>query len=252
MGSGKSPIRSGSGYKSFDDSPKIKTTVVGRVEFDGKVLREGHTVEYSMEYNGDGRNVDSFFSDNSNVDNLISGMSDKEKADFRRWAKGAFMNGQQYDGFSNMSQKDQNTTRTLDKYLDQSVLSNGVQVVRLSDAQLVLGKGNSTPTLEALQAAEGNLITSKGSMSFSAAKTGLKVNMLSNVNVEYKLSIPGGTKGAGMYIGNKSINKWGNKQREFVSNRDTAYRVGKTSFDSARNVYVVELSYEGRMEHDYS
>lgn len=89
-------------------------------------------------------------------------------------------------------------------------------------------------------------------MSFSAAKQGLKIDAMSSANVEYVLSIPGGSKGAGMYIGDKRINKWGNRQREFMTNRDTAYRVGKTSFDTNKNIYVVELSYVGRLAHDYS
>lgn len=252
MGRGQSSIKKTQTFHSFADTPKIKTDVIGRLVFNGQVINSGHTVEYSMDYNDDGSSVDSFFRNNSNSESLINGMNSAEQSDFKRWGKGDFMKGQQYNGFSKMNAKDQAATKTFDKYLDQSVLKDGVQVVRLSDAQLVLGKGNAKPSLSALQAAEGSVVMSKGNMSFSAASKGLKIDMMSDVNVEYKLSIPSGTRGAGMYIGNKKINKWGNRQREFMTNRDTAYRVGKTSFDATRNVFVVELQYEGRMAHDYS
>ena len=149
-----------------------------------------------------------------------------------------------------MDDYEKNLTRTYDNILDRSVLNHGLVAHRYSTAELVLGAGHKTATLAELQAAEGSLVTSKGSMSFGAASTGLGIGD-SRKQIEYELKIPAGAKGAGMWIADSRIHGWGTKQLEFMTNRDIVLRVGKTVFDSARNKYVVEVYYEGRTEHDY-
>ena len=72
-------------------------------------------------------------------------------------------------------------------------------------------------------------------MSFGAASQGLTIGD-SSKKVEYKLRIPPGSKGAGMWIGDKRINGWGAEQREFMSNRDSVFKVGKTTYDKRRGV----------------
>ena len=39
--------------------------------------------------------------------------------------------------------------------------------------------------------------------------------------------------------------------KKFLTNRDVWYKVGKTTYDSNRDVYVVELTYNTREKHDY-
>ena len=206
---------------------------------------------YSHGYEGDGSEQVAFFKEHSNFDELIKSMDSDERDVFQAWANGSFMWGQQYNGWDNMTSLDQHRTRVLDKFLDQATLDAGVVLVRRTDAQLVLGKGRKTGTLEELQAAEGSIVTSAGSMSFGAASQGLTIGD-SRKRIEYRLSIPGGTTGAGMWIGDHRINRhFGPEQREFVTNRDVAYRVGKTRYDADRDVYVVDIQFEARLEHDY-
>lgn len=192
-----------------------------------------------------------WFSKHSNYDELISRMNERERSAFNDyWAPGHFMYGQQYGGWDSMDEDDKKLTRIYDKYLDKATLNHGVIVTRMTDAQLVMGAGRKTATLEELRAMEGKVVPSKGNMSFGAAQHGLRIGDYSK-NVEYRLAIPGGTKGAGMWIGDKRINFWGREQREFMTNRDILVKVGKTTYDTNRGVYVVNLKYVGREEHDY-
>jgi len=239
-------------YESFDAEADIQTEIIGKVDF-GDVHKPGHEVQYAKEYKGDGVEVTKFFTDNTNNQELINSMSADEKKAFKdMWSKGKFMQGQQYKGFENMKPKERQATKIFDKYLDQATLDKGVEVVRLSDAQLVLGAGNTEGSLEALLSMEGKQITCGANMSFSAASEGLRITPVGKApTIEYVLRIPEGTKGAGMYIGDNSINIWGDKQREFMTNRDIWMTVGKTEYNASRDIYRVELSYGGLMDHVY-
>lgn len=200
----------------------------------------------------DGSEQVKFFKDNSNFDELIQSMNHDQRDAFRSWATGCFMDGEQYEGWDNMGSRSKRLTQTYDDILDQTTLKKGVELTRRSDAQLVLGAGHRSPSLEALRAMEGEVITSKGSMSFGAASEGLTIGD-SGKKVEYKLRIPGGvnSKGAGMWIGDKRINGWGPEQREFMTNRDISLKVGKTTYNKNRGIYTVEIEYLGVMDHDY-
>ena len=202
-------------------------------------------------YYGDGKEQVEFFNQYSNYDELINNMNSNERSAFQDyWTPGHFMDGQQYRGWDNMSSRDQRLTKMYDNILDKSTLDKGVVLVRRTDAQLVMGAGNRRATLEQLKSMEGRTVTSKGSMSFGAASQGLTIGD-SSKNIEYKLHIPGGTKGAGMWIGDRRINGWGPEQREFMTNRDIALKVGKTVYDKSRGVYVVDVYWLGRLKHDY-
>ena len=126
----------------------------------------------AFEYEGDGAEAVKFFEENSNFSQLMDSMSSEERNDFRSWASGSFMYGQQHKGWDSMTSWEQDQTLTYDKYLDQATLKQGITVSRLSDAQLVLGSGNKIGSLSDYQAMEGRLVTSKGSMSCGAAAEG--------------------------------------------------------------------------------
>lgn len=201
------------------------------------------------EYEGDGDDTVKFFDRYSNYEELIRQMNYEEKRAFERWTEGGFMNGQQWRGFDIMSDRDQAYTRIYDKFLDKARLERGIVVVRCGSARLLgldHGRANS---LAEIQSREGQIIDVAGNMSFGAAKTGLAIGQ--SKNVEYRLRIPEKTVGAGMWIGDKRINGWGTKQREFITNRDIIVRQGKTKYDKSRDMYIVELEYLGRKEHDY-
>lgn len=239
-------------YKSFGDTANIKTELIGKVDF-GDIHKPGKLVEYAVDYAGDGSDTVAFFDEYSNYKQLVDSMSPEEQKAFKNvWSKGKLMRGQQYEGFANMKPSEQKATKVFDKYLDQATLDKSVQVVRLSDAQLVLGKGNKEATLELLTAQKGQQVVCGANMSFAAASEGIRVTPTGPApTVEYVLKVDQGSTGAGMFIGDDAINIWGNKQREFMTNRDIWMTVGDTTYDETRNVYKVELKYGGRMEHNY-
>lgn len=204
----------------------------------------------SHTYEGDGKEAEQFFMNTTNVDMLIDNMSSSEREAFERWSVGMFMDGQQYRGWDKMTPLEKQMTQTYDDILDSAILERGVVLTRRSDAQLVMGAGTRRASASDFAGMEGQLITSKGSMSFGAASQGLTIGATGKT-VEYKLKIPGGTVGSGMWIGDSRINPWGSKQREFMTNRDAVFKVGKSSFDSARRITTVELTYMGHTEHDY-
>ena len=205
-----------------------------------------------FEYRGDGRETVQWFKDNSNYDELIRSMNGDDHDAFQSWMNGYWMSGQMYRGYDNLTRGEQERVRSYDKIIDQSVIREAFTVRRLATAELVLGAGNmGVRSLEQLQALRGQTITSKGNMSTGAAAHGLGIGAGSRKPVEYIMRFPAGTKGAGMWIGDRRIGGWGAKQREFMTNRDINFTVGDARYNSRTGKYEVELVFSGRNEHDY-
>lgn len=202
-------------------------------------------------YEGDGKHQKEWFKANSNVDEIIDDVTSTDRMAVRDWASGHFMGGQQYRGWDNMSDGDKEWTQRYDDMLDKSILKKGVTVVRRTDAQLIMGKGVYTASLEQLQSMRGKYVTAKGNMSTGAAAQGLTIGD-DDKRHEFRIKIPAGSKGAGMWIGDSRINPyWGADQREFMTNRDISLKVGKTTYDKKRDVYITELTFAGALAHDY-
>lgn len=205
------------------------------------------------EYVDDNGATVQWFVDHTNAYDLYNEMSYEEAEAFISWTQGDFMSGQQYYGFSSMSKEDQKSTRIFDKYLDRATTDTGFVVRRLTTSQLLLG--NEAPTLAKLKALEGTVIKSDTNLSTAAANQGLLIGGVKNT--EYVIHIPEGAQGAGMWIGNKItglgdyMNFWGDKQSEFMLNRDIWLKVGKTTWNAKRQVYEVELLFMGRDKHNY-
>ena len=181
-------------------------------------------------------------------------MTGQEQVDFESWTEGYFMDGKQWAGYENMMPLYQAMTRTYDKFIDLSVINEGVELTRLSDAQLIFGKGKHTATLAQIQKLQGQEISAKGNMSFSAAAEGLDISG-TEPPIQYKLKIPKGTKGAAMWIGDERVNpNWESAQREVITNRDIVMKIGKArkkKLSNGREVIEVDLMYQRRMPHDY-
>lgn len=215
------------------------------------------THEFPGGYAG-GSDTQKWFSEHSNNDSLLDEISrDRDaKHAFGEWAAGKFMHGQQYQGWDNMLPYHQDLTRQYDKYIDRSVMHEALSVRRLATPEL-LGLGKGKPTAAQLKALEGCIVKSGGDMSCAAAGAGLTISWDENPGrvgkyIEYKFNIPKGTKGAGMWIGDRRANpSWAAQQREFMMNRDSRWKVGKATYDSARGCYVVEMDWDGLSPHDY-
>ena len=202
------------------------------------------------EYKGDGHHQVQWFKENSNFDEIIRGADSDDISALHRWTEGHFMNGQQYRGWDNMSRYDQEYTQRYDDMLDKSVITKGVTVVRRTTAEWLFGKGHYSASLEELKSMAGKEITIKGNMSTGAAAQGLTIGDDSKHH-EIRIRIPAGSKGAGMWIGDHRVNGWGPEQREFMTNRDIVVKVGRTTYDKTRGVYVTDVTYTRRMPHDY-
>lgn len=201
---------------------------------------------YSHEYESDDGQTARWFKKNSNIDDVISGMSYFDiDAINDYWSPGHFMSGQQYDGFSSMSATDQELTRSLDKSIDKSEFNKGIVAVRLSSWNQLGGKKSD----EQLNKLIGSETVILGHQSAAAAKEGLKI--AGGKSVEYRFHIPAGVKGAAMWIGDKRINGWGDKQREILINRDHVYTFAGYHYDAARGVTVIDLVWNRALKHNY-
>ena len=198
-----------------------------------------------------------WFRDHSNNYDLIAEIyrDDEARNAFYDWSTGHFMHGQQYRGWTGMGLEDRAMTRIYDRYLDRSVVNEAVEIRRLATPEL-LGLGRAQPSIEDIQRLAGQIVTSGGDMSCAAAGEGLTISWSKNPravgkHIEYNFRIPKGTKGAGMWIGDSRICSWGDRQREFMMNRDTAWKIGKVRYDSRRECYVVDMDWVGLQKHDY-
>ncbi len=246
MGTGRSGLPKHNGT-SKHMLPGVKDTS-DKIDLDKyKVFRD--RASDTHEYHGDGSDVVDFFKHQSNYDEIINSMTPEERSQFESWAWGRFMGSNKAE-YRDLSPSEQRMLKTYDKILDQSVLNEGIVVRRLASFSLVNNGSRSTPSADALAKMEGNLVNVSMPLSTSAAAQGLTIGT-SGKNVEYVIHIPAGTKGAGMWIGDKRINGWGPKQREFMVNRDVIFRQGKTVYNSSRGIYEVELIYVGRTKHKY-
>lgn len=201
-------------------------------------------------YTGDGQEQEDWFKQHSNYDDLISNMTNDERSAFLRWAEGYFMDGEMYKGWERMGSSSKEYTQIYDKILDRATLDHGVIVARDSTAELIFGKGHKTTTLEELKAAQGQVVTTASALSSGAASTGLSIGD-SSKQILYRISIPAGAKGAGMWIADSRIHGWGRRQLEFMINRDSTFKVGKTVWDDRLKKYVVSLKWLGHSKHEY-
>ena len=197
-------------------------------------------------YGDDGHATQDFFHDTSNADQLIRGMSPMEIMAFDYWTRGTFM-GLNTREFKYLSSLEQSMIRIYDKYLDKAELYEGITVRRLASFSLINNGSRSIPT--DFDALKNQPIELTAPLSAAAAKEGLTIGQ-SSKNVEYIFHIPP-SKGSGMWLGNTRINNWGDRQREFMLNRNTIYTTGDIRYNSKRGVYEVDMWYVGRTKHTY-
>lgn len=205
-------------------------------------------------YGGDAHDEIKFMDKHSNYNEIIESMTWQDASAFEQYAEGWFMDGQQYGGFKNMDEIDQRMTRAFDKHLDKSVIDEGIVVTRRATPELLGLSISSKPTAKQLQKMKGKVVYSPANLSTGVAKTGLTIGAASEKPIEYRIHIPAGSKGAGMWIGDDRINGWGGRQREFMTNRDSLYVIGDSKDGKdykGRDVTYVDLYYIGRTKHKY-
>lgn len=215
---------------------------------------EGVSDYDGWEYEGDDvQQVLNFFRQNSNSYELLDSLTNEERGAFQEWTRGALMDSEQWYDWHSISRWTQNIIRNIAKKLDTARLDRGMVVTRLGSGELLPGIGRMASSLGELQALKGQVIPVNGLMSWGAAKEGLLIPGGGRPkNIEFKLRIPAGTRGAGTWIGDSRVSPyWGARQREFITNRDIDVRVGDSRYDRRRDKYVVELEYVGRRRHPF-
>lgn len=130
--------------------------------------------EGAFSYKGTGRDVVNFFNDNSNYQELIDNMTDKEIEAFKKWTIGHFMNGQQFLGFQNMSKDDQRYTRIYDRIIDKATIDQNIVVSRSAGFSLINDGKHNELSLSELKDKIGNNIELLGHQSTGAAKNWIK------------------------------------------------------------------------------
>ena len=242
-------IKSSSGIKRDRGGIKDPTKLVYK-EFETIPLKPS-TPGDTYDYGYDGSETTKWFEDNSNFREILASANSEDKTALHEYSIGHFMDGQLYRGFSKMTSYEQDYVRSFDRMLDKSVVRSSVTLTRSSTAELLFGGGHRTTTLTELQSMKGRVITSRAHLSSAAAKRGLTIGDKKK-KVEYKIHIPAGARGAGMYIGVDGFHAWGERQREFMVNRDTKWTVGDAKYNKATKMYEVDLYSVDRLPHDYS
>lgn len=205
--------------------------------------------ETFMEYTGNGKAEERFFKNNSNADELISGMDSGTRDAFRGFTQGDFMDGKLYGGWGNLSSYQKSSARKIDAVLDRATLKRDITVVRAADGQFLLGKGKVHATAADFEAVKGQVVKVPAYASAGAGKTGLDIGgRLGSNRIDYRIHVPKGT-GRGMWVGDRRINYWGSRQREFLINRDTNYRIDNVR--TVRGRVVVDVTVVGHEAHDY-
>lgn len=239
------------GNKARSGLPRGIKDTTAKIQQQGDFRVFADKADGGWSFDGDGKDTVAFFNQASNYAQLISQMSPEDIDAFSMWAVGHFMHGQQYRGFTNMRDYERKYTKIYDKFLDKATLNEGIVVHRLAGFELINNGSSATMTLPDIQKKIGNKIISKGNMSTAAASEGLTIGD-SKKRVDYEIHIPKGSTGAGMWIGDSRINDWGNRQREFMVNRDTVYTIEDVTYSKATQRFKVILHYKGRQKHDYS
>lgn len=258
-------VLSGNGIEAKELVDRVDYTKRSKFrEFKDKTSDSGSSL--GEKFVGDsGKDEWEYMNEHSNFDNIIKeAEKNNEQNAFTAWTSGNFMFGQQYNGFSKMTEQDQKITRALDKYLDKSEIDTGITVNRRATSELLGLDSKSKATADDLKQLKGSIITSKGNMSTCLAKEGLLIGSEdSEKPINYKIHIPAGAKGAGMWVGDERINHWKSQQREFLMNRDAVFVIGdikddKKAYYSSINgdkfyepFVNVDLYYIGHLPHDY-
>lgn len=193
--------------------------------------------------------TDKWFSENSNVDELINGMDAGTIDAFHAYTRGYFMGGEMYQDPKSLSRSERLRLRAITNTLDKASLDKGVVVYRRSTFELVNNGSDRSLSVADINARKGEIIPCKGCLSASAAREGLDGMGWKSKPVEYEIEIPAG-KGSGMWIGKSTINPgWGARQREFLTNADANYEIRGAREDTRRGVTIVTLRYQGHGKH---
>lgn len=220
------------------------------------VKRFDSVPESGHEYPDDKGATAKWFKENSNFEDVINEMDAITRSAFFEWSRGYMMDSRVWGEWKDLLPFQRENIQLMNAAIDKSIVNKTIEVARMSTWRIINNGENVKVSPERLRAMEGELIYVKGAMSTAAAKEGLSIDWRGKAGVhkpvEYKITIPGGSKGAGMWIGDKRVNGWGDIQREFIMNRDSYYKVGKSYYDSERKKTIVELTWMGTKKHEYN
>lgn len=252
MGNGRSKLHSGVSTSSTSSSSTSSGSYNG-VNRNGSETTFTDTSEHTFmpshdfDYNAD---IVRYFGDNSNIEQLIPLMSNAERNDWDRWARGAFMGSATYY-YALLDQYQQQMLKTYDKYIDKSSFNEDIAVRTLAGYSILTGS-RSVPSDAEWANIVNQPIKLDMPMSSAAAAHGLTIGS-SGKNVEYVWHIPKNVKGVAMPLVDGRINReWKERQREVIMGRDNYWKPTKRNFNKKRGVWEIHMSYIGKDKHDYS
>lgn len=185
-----------------------------------------------------------FFDQNSDFYNWAQDLNPDEISALHDLVRGDLQTKEAFGPYKDMSKDLQWDVTHLTKIMDNTLHNKPFIVYRDCNWKLLNNGSKSPLTLEQLQDMQGQLVTSTGFMSSSAAEQGL--NISGSQPVELAIHIPGGKKslGAGQFIAGRGAQGMEN-EREFVNNRMSVYQIGKARYDPIRMITVVDLYFMG-------
>lgn len=190
-----------------------------------------------------------YFSDQSNINELIPKLTHNEKNDFGSWESGLFMGKSTYT-WNDLSASRQGMLRTYDKYIDQSVFSENIAVRTLGGYSTLTGS-RDVPSASEWNNIVNQPIKLRMPVSAAAASEGLTIGH-SGKNAEYVWHVPKGTKGVAMPIVDSRINPgWASIQREVMMGRDVYWKPVSRVYNKSRGVWEIHMQYVGKDKHDY-
>lgn len=198
------------------------------------------------------KSIMDFFDKTSNSKQL----TDRAADSITRYAVDAYISGKlarrdfHTGNIEKLSVYQREMIKHLDSLTDRSNFTKSFKVTRLSNGNL-LGIKGQVFSFESLKELEGAYIHSFGYLSCCVADKGLALRD-SSKQFQYNIYIPPNSRGAGIFLGYKNINRLkGISQREFLTGRDGIYKIGKIKdFDTVKKIYEIDLYYIGRYEHD--
>lgn len=197
----------------------------------------------------DHKKVIDWFAEHSNNQDIFNNLSPEDGSLIWDWISGIFMNGSLYP---DSSFYDEQSHAHINSILDQSTLDTGITVRRRAATELLFGAHERRRDIVGSDLADlrGGIIMNEAPMSTAAAGSGLTIGgSLRSKPIEYVFHIPGGVKGAGLYIGDPKINEaFGPYQREFIINSNAMWMVGN-SHKNDNGVWEVEMYYLGQRPH---
>lgn len=206
---------------------------------------------------GVNRDIERYFSDHTNIDEILKNLSPDAQSAWRHWFRGDLMSGlgtssksASQTTWDDLSPREQEWVRHFDKTIDESVYHEPVVIKTLGGYGILTGN-RSVPSDAEWSSIVGRPVKLNMPVSSAAASEGLTIGRYSK-NVEYSWHVPAGVKGVAVPGVHYKINSaFESEQRENILNRDRFWKPGERKYNKKRGVWEISMYYVGADRHYY-